>query len=92
MRPGAGAEGTVMAKSPNQATCLISGRHRAAQIEVDPNDPSIQRARCLGCGYAITRSLVSRRWIVSAYLGSQDQHAAADVAPLERRFERRYGR
>lgn len=68
-----------MAESPNQMNCLISGRHRAGQIEVDPNDPSIQRSRCLGCGHAITRSLVSRRWIISAYLGSTDQNAAGEV-------------
>ncbi len=68
-----------MAESPDQASCLISGRHRAARIEVDPNDPSIQRSRCLGCGYAITRSLVSRRWIISAYLGSTDQQANGNV-------------
>ena len=68
-----------MAESSNPVSCLISGRHRAAQIEVDPNDPSIQRSRCLGCGYAITRSLVSRRWIISAYLGSADQKAVGEV-------------
>jgi hypothetical protein len=68
-----------MAESPNKVSCLISGRHRAALIEADPNDPSIQRSRCIGCGYAITRSLVSRRWIISAYLGSTDQQATGNV-------------
>ena len=67
-----------MAELPDQVNCLISGRHRAARIEVDPNDPSIQRSRCLGCGHAITRSLVSRRWIISAYLGSKDQNATGE--------------
>jgi hypothetical protein len=75
---GAGVEGTAMAEAPNQANCLISGRHRPARVEVDPCDPSIQRSRCLRCGHAITRSLVSRRWIVSAYLGSADQAAAGE--------------
>jgi hypothetical protein len=75
---GVGVEGTTMAEAPNQASCLISGRHRPVRIEVDPSDPSIQRSRCLRCGHAITRSLVSRRWIVSAYLGSTDQEAAGE--------------
>jgi hypothetical protein len=73
-----------MADAPNQVNCLISGRHRATQIETDPNDSSIQRSRCPGCGHAIMRSLVSRRWIISAYLGSAKQFAVNDAGRLGR--------
>ncbi|MDB5707210.1 MAG: hypothetical protein JWN66_4326 [Sphingomonas bacterium] len=68
-----------MADAPKQVNCLISGRHRASQIETDPNDSSIQRSRCPGCGHAIMRSLVSRRWIISGYLGSAKQYAVGDA-------------
>lgn len=61
-----------MRKPQVHTDCSISGRHRVGRKQIDPADPSIQRARCLDCGYPVVRSLVSRRWVISAYLGGSN--------------------
>ena len=61
-----------MKKKPrDQRSCSITGRHRIRKKEADPANPSILRARCLDCGHDVVRSLITRRWVISAYLGEE---------------------
>ncbi|WEK01164.1 MAG: hypothetical protein P0Y59_05600 [Candidatus Sphingomonas phytovorans] len=64
-----------MADTPAKVGCLLSGRHRAARIKTRTSDASIERSKCVECGHPIMRSLVSRRWILSTYLGADEPFA-----------------
>lgn len=58
-----------MASVTPTASCSISGRHTARRKTPDRDDPNLIRARCSVCGYALVRTLATRRWMISAYLG-----------------------
>jgi hypothetical protein len=58
-----------MPSESSQPDCLISGRHRSVKRRPDPKDPFVERAVCQSCGHPIMRSQVSRRWVISAYMG-----------------------
>jgi len=48
--------------------CAI-GRHLPRYQHRDVAGQAIQRSACRGCGAAITKSAISRRWIFSGMLG-----------------------
>ncbi|MBD8471097.1 MULTISPECIES: hypothetical protein [Sphingomonas] len=54
--------------SPRTTDCSV-GRHLPRSRHRDVAGASIQRAACRGCGATITKSALSRRWIISGMLG-----------------------
>ncbi|MFC3581432.1 hypothetical protein [Sphingomonas hylomeconis] len=52
----------------SQLDCAI-GRHLPRYQHRDVAGQAIQRSACRGCGAAITKSAISRRWIFSGMLG-----------------------
>jgi len=58
-----------MASAPDIPACSISGRHTARRKTPDQQNPGMIRARCSVCGHALVRTLATRRWMISAYLG-----------------------